>query len=162
MDNQLKGKLDAAFDEGRLSELTPELRSLVGSDPEALAYVSRLEAISSGLGSISEAPAVEVPAGFTRTVLSRLPATRTKPLKSNYLRDIFLVIYFALIAIGCFIFRDALGITALFNMLSSKLGAGGEISTEIVFSVFTSIGILAVTWLIITSFFGIRSRRITR
>jgi hypothetical protein len=50
----------------------------------------------------------------------------------------------------------------LFNLLGAQFEAGREIPVELVFSVISSIGILAVSWLIITSFFGIRSRRITR
>lgn len=161
MDEELKGKLDAAFDEGRLSDLPVDTLERVEADPEASAYIARLTIIEKGL-STTAITAIHIPHGFREAALKRLPGRRMRSSRAINLHNILLIGYFVVLAVVCFIFRDALGITALFNMFAAQLEAGRDVQPELLFSVFSSIGILGVSWLIISSFFGIRSRRITK
>jgi len=139
MNEKLKGKLDEAFDEGRLAASEAALREMVEADPEAKLYLQRLLAIDAGL---SQPQADEAPAMFRAEVMSRLPRSRPARIKkAAFLRD-----------------------TALLDTVSEGMAStsGGSGWVEILFMIASSAGILLSAWLIVTSFFGIRSRRITR
>jgi len=162
MNEKLKGKLDEAFDEGRLAASEAALREMVEADPEAKLYLQRLLAIDAGL---SQPQADEAPAMFRAEVMSRLPRSRPARIKkAAFLRDLVLPLYVAVVLVASFVFRDALGITALLDTVSEGMAStsGGSGWVEILFMIASSAGILLSAWLIVTSFFGIRSRRITR
>lgn len=156
MDNKLKGKLNEVFDEGRLAELPDDLTRLVEADAEAARYLELIRGIDR---SLAEPLASEVPAGFSHKVLDRLPSRRLAAPKALRWRDLFLPAYIAAILVISFIFRDALGITALLQALGQALSSTGDIGAEVAFSVASAFAILLSTWLIVAAFFGIRSRR---
>ena len=161
MDSFMKGELDSAFDDGRLRRLPTDVLERVRSDPEASEHLSLLMALECGLGSVDDAQ-VAVPDGFREAVLRRLPARSPRAVRSTGLHDLLLFGYFVVLAVFTFLFRDILGITALLNLVSTQVSTGGEFQPEVIFSVLSSVGILAISWILISSFFGIRSRRTTK
>ncbi len=156
MDNKLKGKLNEAFDEGRLAELPDDLTRLVEADAEAARYLELIRGIDR---SLAEPQASEVPAGFSHKVLDRLPSRRLAAPRALRWRDLFLPLYIAAVLVLSFIFREALGITTLMQALGQALSNTGDVGMDVIFAIVSAAGILFSTWLIVTSFFGVRSRR---
>jgi len=156
MDNELKGELNKAFDEDRLAELPDDLLRRVAADAEAARYLNLIRGIDK---SLAEPQAGEVPAGFSHSVLDHLPSRRLAAPRALRWRDLFLPSYIAAVLVLSFIFRDALGITTLLQVLGQALSNTGDIGREVVFSVASAFAILLSTWLIVSAFFGIRSRR---
>lgn len=159
MDEELKGKLDRAFDEGALGELQDGVARAAAADTEAARYLERLRAIDTALARTQEVP---IPTSFGAHVMSRLPSLKTKKIKTWRWHDFFLPVYLMATLVAAFLFRDALGITALLAFLESGLSAAGDAGVELAFALISSAGILLVTWMIISGFFGIRSRRTSR
>jgi hypothetical protein len=161
MNERLKGKLDSLFDEGRLGTIEAALLREVGADSEAAAYLERLRGIDSAL---VDAQKVEVPAMFKADLIGRLPQRRRSMEKATIWQDLVMPLYIAAVMAVSFIFRDLLGISALFGLIANALSTSGGTGKglEIAFMLLSSLGILVVAWAIVASFFGIRSRRITR
>ena len=161
MDSDFKRKIDEAFDEEHLAEEAGALRRAAAGDGEAVAYLDRLLAVEACLMQPVE---VEVPAAFRAAVLARLPHRAKVPAKSAWWRDLLLPAYITMVIALSIIFRDTLGITAILNsvaeVLADSSGSGGGL--EIGFLVVSSAFILLAAWVLVASFFGIRSRRITR
>jgi hypothetical protein len=162
MSKEWKSKLDEAFDEGRLNDLPADLLSKIRSDSEAAEHFEQLLSVERELAVVAEGSIVSVPAGFREAVLKRLPSQTHRSVRALQLHDLLLFTYFTIVAVACFIFRDALGLTAFFDMLAGYLKSAGDIPTEVSFSLLSSFAILIISWAIVSSFFGIKSRRITK
>lgn len=156
MDNELKGELNKAFDEDRLAELPDDLLRRAAADAEAARYLNLIRGIDK---SLAEPRASEAPAGFRHKVLDHLPSRRLAAPRALRWRDLFLPAYIAAVLVLSFIFRDALGITTLLQALGQALSNTGDVGMDVIFAIASAVGILLSTWLIVTSFFGVRSRR---
>jgi hypothetical protein len=161
MNDQLKGKLDELFDEGRLGELDSTMTQALQADTEAAAYLGKLRGIDTAL---VEAQRVEIPAMFKANLVARLPRRGRVLQKATIWQDLVMPIYIAAVLVVSFVFRDFLGITALFEMAANALSStgGGSRGMDVAFMIISSVGILVAAWAIVAGFFGIRSRRITR
>ena len=153
MTEDKKKQLAEAFDKGELSD---EAKPMEVSEA---AYARRLHALDRAL---HQQPEVPVPAGFVRMVMKRLPAADAAMRRVTGVRDVMLPLLLLAALAMSFFFADFLGIAPLFRTMSDGLSAAGENSLQIGFIAITTSGILFASWFIVSSFFGIRSRRITR
>lgn len=158
-DKNHKGKLADAFDRDQLGEIEEQLATPSAPAVETGDYLKSLKRIDEALHS---PPPISVPQGFVQTVLSRLPDKGYAGAKTYNLRDLFMPALFVITFILSFVFADQLGLTGLYSFASSFLQEGNSSSMPVIFVALSAIGILITSWLIVSSFFGIRSRRITR
>lgn len=154
---EIKGKLTQAFDEGHLEELLKNDPGLI-KDPEAAELSRSLLEIELAL---QNPPDVFVPAGFTAAVMGHLPAIDFKEIKIINLRDVLIPLIIGITLILSFIFSEPLGLTKLMTTSSSYLNTVGTNDLQVVFVTVSCAGILAIAWLVVSSFFGVRSRRVT-
>jgi hypothetical protein len=152
MKDEEKRKLDKAFELG-------ELRGLAAEGRAAQSYLKMLAKVDEALKS---PPEPHVPSGFTTTVLRRLPSKQRVRRRIMDWRDFAMPVYLLVAVVVSLFFVDQLGLTRLLNAVSEQMAALGESGLEVVFIVLSSVGILMTTWLIVNSFFGIRSRRIVK
>ena len=152
-----KGKLARAFDEGLLEELLKKEPQLL-DEPEVAEYSRSLQQLED---SLQHPPRVDVPRGFTAAVMKHLPDLDLREIKIINMRDIILPIIVGSAIILSFIFSDFLGISKLLNNSSTLLKSVEGSDMRVLFLAVSSAGILGATWLVISSFFGVRSRRIT-
>lgn len=155
MNDELKKKLEQAFDTGELNSLSSATRTEVSSDAEATTFLATLTAIEQ---TVQSEPLVSVPSGFTRAVMALLPRIKARRERTSRLQVVLLPVYLLVLAVVVIVFSDFFGITFLFETLSSQSEAIGEASLELIFIVVSSAGILLSAWLIISSLFGMRSR----
>lgn len=159
MFDELKGKISDLFDRDEFETLPEELRKAARDEPKLSKYYDRLKVVNEGLRS---APPVAVPAGFVATVLRMLPSKKLEAPGLFRLRDLLLPAYIGIVLVLSFLFGEQLGLTALFEILNVKFTAANDTSLQLVFVAVSSSGILFTLWLIVTSFFGIRSRRVVK
>lgn len=153
MTTDKKKQLAEAFDKGELPDKAQPMEAGVA------AYAGRLRDLDKAL---HRQPEVPLPAGFVRLVMSRLPASEVALRRVLGIRDVLLPLLLLTALALSFIFADFLGFAPLARTMSDGLNAAGENSLQIGFIAITAFGILFASWFIISSFFGIRSRRITR
>ena len=154
MTENKKKQLAEAFDKGELPDKAKPME--VGE----ATYARRLHALDRAL---RQQPEVVVPSGFVRMVMNRLPAADAAMRRVLGVRDVMLPLLLLAALAMSFFFADFLGTASLAKTMSDGLNAlTGESSVQIGFIALTGLGILFVSWFIVSSFFGIRSRRVTR
>lgn len=153
MTTNKKKQLAEAFDKGELPEENKPMEAGVA------AYAGRLRDLDQAL---HRQPEVPVPAGFVRMVMKRLPASDAALRRVLGVRDVLLPLLILAALAMSFIFSDFLGFAPLARTVSDGLNSGGESSLQFGFLAITGCGILIASWFIISSFFGIRNRRVTR
>lgn len=159
MREELKRVILQAFDSGELRSREAEYRHAVKNQPELERLLNRLLGIEDVLGE-PESP--EVPEGFAARVIGSLPAARARRPDLRTVRS--LVLFGCAVAglVAAILLSPRSGIDAGLSSLLARIPLAEEVSVQLTFLVTSAIGILFVTWLFVTSFFGIRSRRITR
>ena len=159
MKDDTKRKFQTAFDEGKLDEVLNQSADELDADPGLASYARNLRHIEFAL---TEAPEMAVPSGFVQTILSRLPVTHVGRFKTFQARDILIASLVFFTFIMSFVFADFLGIGGAMDNISNVLTAQEESGSQILFILISGVGILLSSWLIVSSFFGIRTRRISR
>lgn len=160
MREELKRVIHEAFDAGELSAREAEFRHAVREIPELDRLLTRLLRIDRLL---AEPEQLFMPEGFPAQVISRLPAAAARSgIDLRRLRTLGLL-FFLTVGIAVSLFSGKLsGVEAGLTSIGSFFSATEEISLQMTFLVTSAIGILLVTWLFVSSFFGIRSRRVVR
>lgn len=152
-----KGKLAKAFDEGKLEELLGEDQSVI-EEPDAAEYSRSLLQLEDALAN---PPGFTVPKGFTASVMKHLPEIDLREIKIINLRDFLIPIIIAASLVLSFIFSEPLGFTALLAKSSTLMNSINSSDVQLVFVALSCAGILGTAWLVVSSFFGVRSRRVT-
>jgi hypothetical protein len=159
MREELKRVIHEAFDAGELSAREAEFRHAVREIPELDRLLTRLLRIDRLL---AEPEQLFMPEGFPAHVVSRLPTAARGGVDLRRIRTLGLLFFLTLgIAVSLFSGRLS-GVEAGFKSIGSFFSATEELSLQVTFLVTSAVGILFVTWLFVSSFFGIRSRRVVR
>lgn len=159
MTKEIKGKIANAFDQGKLAEVQKKLSKEAVSGLNSRDYFEKLDTIDAAL---KNPPPVDVPEGFVKAVLGRLPSVSRGKLKTLFWHDFMLPVFIFVAIILSLIFAKPLGLHGLAEFTSNVLKSSREINFGLAFIVISSVGILLTLYLIVTSFFGIRSRRVIR
>lgn len=153
--DDVKNRLDKAFDEGRLDEELRNLGSSMSSGEQDYAQqLLEMERI------LSEGTSDPVPVNFAKSVLRRLPGRKsTNAGMLTFLAKPVLIMAALVLSI---VFSEPLGFSALLSEVEQMVSDQTGVSLSAVFYVCTTGGMLVMMMLIFSNTTSIRSRRVER